>query len=339
MGSQGEISTLIQSSASGQTVDPELLVQTKARLEFVLKTTPAVVYACQLQGDAFVPTYVSDRIHQQLGYLPQDCLNESGFWVSNIHPDDKDAVLTGMPAIFDNGHHVHEYRFRHKDGSYSWIRDELNLVKDDQGCPKEIVGFWIDITDRKQLEENRRLAGAVFDNANEAIVVTDSQFRVSAVNLAFEALTGYSEQEMLGQLPDALRSDYHNVSFYRAIEDELKQNGKWQGEVWSKRKNGEPFPGWLSVTVIRDDNKQVTEHVALLSDMTTRKEDERKIWYQANFDLLTGLPNRHLFKDRLHCALSQTARQNKKVALLFIDLDRFKWVNDSLGHQTGIFAQ
>ncbi|PSW07182.1 GGDEF domain-containing phosphodiesterase [Photobacterium lipolyticum] len=335
MSNQGGIYTLIHNSSSSKILDPALRVETKARLEFVLKMTPAVLYTCQFRDDAFVATYVSDRVHQQMGYSRQDCLNNPEFWVKNIHPDDREAVLAGMPELFENDHHIHEYRFRHKDGHYYWVRDELTLVKDAQGCPVEIVGVWIDITDRKQLEESRRLAAAVFDNANEAIMVTDSQFRISAVNQEFEALTGYSEREMLGQMPRALSSDYHDVSFYRAIDNGLKRNGKWQGEIWSKRKNGDLFPGWLSITAIRDDKEQVTEHVALLSDMTTRKQDEQKIWYQANFDLLTGLPNRHLFTDRLHCAFSQSARQNKKVGLLFIDLDRFKWINDSLGHQTG----
>ena len=335
MSNQGETSILIHNSPSSPGVEPELLVQTRARLEFVLKTTPAVVYTCQLQGDAFIPTYVNDRMQQQMGYTPQDCLDDPEFWSNNIHPDDRDAAFAGMRTLFENGHHIHEYRFRHKDGHYYWVHDELTLVKDAQGCPVEIVGVWIDITDRKQLEESRRFAAAVFDNANEAIMVTDSQFRVSAVNLAFEVLTGYSARDMLGQLPHQLRSDNHDVSFYRTIEEELKRDGKWQGEIWSQRKNGDLFPGWLSVTVIRDDTKQVTEYVALLSDMTARKRDEQKIWYQANFDALTGLPNRHLFKDRIQCAFSQAGRHNRKVALLFIDLDRFKWVNDSLGHQIG----
>ena len=335
MNNQGNVYTLTRNSTSIKSVDSNLPAETKARMEFVLKTTPAVLYTCQLQGDAFLPTYVSDRVYQQLGYSPQECLHDPEFWGKNIHPDDREGVFANLPKLFENDHHIHEYRFRHKDGHYSWVRDELTLVKDAQGCLLEIVGFWIDITDRKYLEESRRLAAAVFDNANEAIIVTDHQLSVSAVNLAFETLTGYSEEEMFGQMLHKLRADCHDMSFYYAIEEELKYNGKWQGEIWIKRKNGELFPGWLSLTAIHDDAEQLTEYVALLSDMTTRKLNEQKIWYQANFDLLTGLPNRYLFQDRLHCAFTHAERQHQKAALLFIDLDRFKWVNDSLGHQAG----
>jgi diguanylate cyclase (GGDEF)-like protein/PAS domain S-box-containing protein len=192
-----------------------------------------------------------------------------------------------------------------------------------------------DITARRELEESQRLAQSVFDAASEAIMVTDAGNRIVAVNPAFSRITGYLPQEVLGRNPSLLASGQHDVVFYRGLWQRLLQDGHWQGEISNRRKDGRVYVEWLKIAVVRDEDGQPRRYVALFSDVTERKRHEDAVWHQANFDTLTGLPNRQLLDDRLDRALAQAGRRHAQVAVLFIDLDRFKPVNDNYGHGTG----
>ncbi len=180
----------------------------------------------------------------------------------------------------------------------------------------------------------RELAAAVFDNAAEAIIVTDDAGLIVQVNPAFSLITGYAESEVLGKAPSLLKSGRHSREFFAGMWQALKQDGRWQGEVWNRRKSGELFVVWLSITRITGGGQPV-RFVATLTDITRRKELEEELRHQAYHDPLTDLPNRALFADRLRVAILQAQRHGRGFALCFIDLDHFKPVNDRFGHAAG----
>ncbi|MDD5249897.1 MAG: diguanylate cyclase [Rhodocyclaceae bacterium] len=192
-----------------------------------------------------------------------------------------------------------------------------------------------DITSLVEAEESLRLAQSVFEVAGEGILVTDADNRIVAVNPAFTTLTGYAAAEVVGKTPALLASGLHDAAFYAAMWQRLARDGHWEGEISNRRKDGSIFVEWLRITIVPERPGHGRRHVALFSDITDRKREAEAVWRQANFDALTGLPNRKLLEDRLKRAIAQAHRKHAAVALLFIDLDRFKPVNDAHGHAAG----
>ncbi|MFK0269988.1 EAL domain-containing protein [Pseudomonas asiatica] len=192
-----------------------------------------------------------------------------------------------------------------------------------------------DITERHLMQEKLQLAATVFENTAEGVLITDIDQRISAVNRAFSEITGYSEIEALGQTPRLLASGQHDSAFYVAMWHQLTDEGHWQGEIYNKRKNGELYPGWLTISAVRNREREITHFVAVFADISSLKHAQAKLDYQAHHDPLTGLPNRALFENRLQAALTCSQVSNRKGAVLFLDLDRFKHINDSLGHPVG----
>jgi diguanylate cyclase (GGDEF)-like protein/PAS domain S-box-containing protein len=192
-----------------------------------------------------------------------------------------------------------------------------------------------DITERKNFEEKLRLSSLVLENSSEGMVVTDADNLIVAVNPAFSTITGYSFAEVKGKNPSILSSGRHDEAFYRKMWQSLNTTGRWHGEIWDKRKDGEVQAKWLTINLIRNEDGSVHRHVALFSDITERKLSEDLIWRQANFDTLTELPNRNMFRDRLNQEMKKSDREVSPLALLLIDLDKFKEVNDTLGHAVG----
>jgi diguanylate cyclase (GGDEF)-like protein/PAS domain S-box-containing protein len=192
-----------------------------------------------------------------------------------------------------------------------------------------------DATLRRQAEASLKIAGMVYANSNEAILVVDADNRIIANNPAFTQTTGYTESEVLGQNPKMLSSGRQNSDFYREMWQELNTTGRWQGEMWNRRKNGEVYAEQLSINTIFHPDGSVYRRIALFLDVTEKKKTEEIIWRQANFDALTGLPNRRMLRDRLDQEIKKAQRSSAPLALLFIDLDRFKEINDTLGHHVG----
>ena len=188
---------------------------------------------------------------------------------------------------------------------------------------------------RRAAESALKLAAKVFESSAEAIVITDPDNLILSVNQSFERMTGYAAAEVVGRSPAILSSGRHAPEFFHALYDALVKEGYWQGEIWNRRKNGEVFAQWLGVSAVRGDDGRVTHYVSISADITDRKASEERINFLAHYDALTGLPNRTLLLDRVHQAMMVADLYGSKVSLMSLDLDRFKVINDSLGHQLG----
>ncbi|OYY80922.1 MAG: hypothetical protein B7Y34_05115, partial [Methylophilales bacterium 16-45-9] len=178
-------------------------------------------------------------------------------------------------------------------------------------------------------------AATVFEFSKEGIIVTDAERRIISVNKSFTEITGYSAPEALGVNPKMLASGRQDSRFYQAMWSEIARDGSWQGEVWNKRKNGEIYPEALTIICVKNDQGAVMNYLAIFSDISERKSAEERILQLANYDVLTGLPNRILFNDRLAQALIHSQHKQCALSLLFLDIDRFKQINDTLGHGIG----
>lgn len=188
---------------------------------------------------------------------------------------------------------------------------------------------------QKHLEEASSLFSRIIEDATEGILITDVYGIIQSVNPAFEKSTGYTAIEAIGHTPALLRSGHHDKQFYREMWSILNKHGHWEGEVWNRRKNGEIYPEWLKISAVKNSLQKVTHYVGIFSDIHTQEYVLERLHYLANYDGLTGLPNRRLFLDRLNVYLSHARRDNHMLAVMFVDLDRFKQVNDTLGHKTG----
>jgi diguanylate cyclase (GGDEF)-like protein/PAS domain S-box-containing protein len=211
------------------------------------------------------------------------------------------------------------------------VQIDAALSPDGQECRAVVV----DITARKQAEARLLLTASVFTNIREGIMITDTNGLIIEVNDAFTEVTGYSREEALGQNPRLLRSGQQDPEFYSAMWADLANKGYWHGEIWNRRKNGEVFAEILTISAIRDTSGIVQQYVALFSDITTLKQHQQQLEHIAHYDALTNLPNRVLLSDRLQQAMLQCQRRNLSLAVVYLDLDGFKQVNDRYGHNVG----
>lgn len=223
-----------------------------------------------------------------------------------------------------------------RDGTRLWMLAKAEpLTRDEVVGAFPVVLTLNDVTAQRRAEEDLRLAATVFDNSVEAIMITDAQRRILSVNKAFSDLTGYTAGFVVGQTPALLSSMQQDEVEYDTIWREAADKGTWQGEVWQRRRDGSEFQEWLSIGAVRNRGNSISHFVAVFSDITERKNSEARIAYLAHHDPLTGLPNRALFQDRLEQAMGRAERNADLLALLYLDLDRFKTINDSLGHIAG----
>ena len=202
------------------------------------------------------------------------------------------------------------------------------------GILKQVVVSFDDITEQKIAQERLRVAAVAFET-QDAIMITDAGGNIIRVNRAFQEITGYNPEEVLGKNPRILKSDRHNNWFYADMWQQLLRNGCWRGEIWDQRKNGQIYPKWLAISAVKDNSDRTTEYVAMFSDITARKQADEDIRNLVFFDPLTNLPNRRLLMDRLHSGLSVSSRSKQYGAVLFLDLDKFKTINDVVGHESG----
>ena len=227
-----------------------------------------------------------------------------------------------------------EYAISGEQGEVRWYSISGEPLFDKAGKFTGYHGTGRNITALKLNEQELRIAATAFES-QEGTFVTDADRVILRVNRAFSEITGYSANEAVGQTPNLLSSGRHDAAFYEAMAESIERHGTWQGEVWNRRKNGEVYPEWLMITAVKDDARQATHYVGIFSDITARKKAEEEINSLAFYDPLTGLPNRRLLLDRLKHVMATSSRSARHGALLFIDLDNFKNLNDTLGHDIG----
>ena len=257
-------------------------------------------------------------------------------WIHGIHPDDQAYCLNTYAARFEQQTSFEmQYRRQHASGEYRWILDQGNPRFGANGDFIGYIGFCYDITERFKADAQIRQAASVFDNANEGIEIVDLNGILLDVNSAFSQITGYTREEVLGRNVKILQSDRHAPEFYADFWRELNDKGQWSGELWNKRKSGDDFVIHLTVTSTRDANGLIDRYIGMFHDITPLKEHQVQLEHLAHHDALTQLPNRVLLTDRLSQAMLQAERRKNLLALVYIDLDGFKSINDSFGHAAG----
>ena len=311
-----------------------LIGESEARYRSVIETIQDAILIIQTPG--FVIAFINERAASLIGLVPEDILHRP--LLDFVDARDRplvaerfarrargEAVPTASRMHFcrpDGGHlrvaDVHVAGIESADGQRQWVLSAK------------------DVTDRLASQRALQIAATVMENAAEGIVVTDGENRIIQVNPAFTAITGYRPQEVLGKDPRLLASGRHDVAFFRSMWAELAEHGHWQGEIWNRRPDATVYVIWLAISTIRDEAVESGgRQVATFIDITQRKEMEERLRHQAQSDPLTDLPNRALFDDRLQVVFTQAHRYGDEFALLYVDLDHFKAVNDSMGHAAG----
>jgi diguanylate cyclase (GGDEF)-like protein/PAS domain S-box-containing protein len=301
-----------------------------AELETILENS--VIGIAYVKNGFFVR--VNQKLELLLGY---DSDELSGLPFQNIYPNTEEYQRMEQPAyqrLSLGKEYNAQTRITTKQKNTFWARMVGKAVNPND---LEQGSIWLieDITVQKKAEQDLRLTAAVFETSANGIFVTDSQNRMVRVNPAFSKITGYTADEVYGQSSGCLASGQHSRKFYQQMWDSINQTGHWQGEIWNRKKNGEVYVAWLSISTITNEQGELVQYMAILTDISSLQENIEQVRYLANYDSLTQLPNRLLFHDKLLQAKKMAKSHKKSFALLFIDLDGFKPVNDNLGHALG----
>lgn len=280
-------------------------------------------------------TEFNETYRKMLGYEDDEL---KGMLLRELTTQDSYLVERGIyeeQLVSQGQSEIYEKQEIRKDGSFIPVEKCSFICYDDQCVVESIWAIVSDISQRKDYEKKLNLLASVFENTVEGIVITDLDGTIEEVNPGFTAITGYNLNEAIGKNPSLLKSDHHGSEFYADMWRVLKETGHWSGEIWNRRKNGESYPERLSINAVTDYKGHVSHYIGVFYDITDIKQGEEQLHHQAHHDALTGLPNRTLFIDRLENALIRSRRSNSSVGVMFLDMDNFKNINDSLGHNVG----
>ncbi|BBN58303.1 GGDEF domain-containing protein [Pseudomonas chlororaphis subsp. aurantiaca] len=309
----------------------QALSKSEARLALALKASQLGLWDWNLQTDEVHHSHIKELF----GLEPEFVRAMLSHLKPLLHPEDlpllKRALVEHLKGRTED--YLVEYRVRHGDGHWVWIEDRGRAVeRGPGGRVLRMVGTRRDISASKQQEEQQRLSAMVFEAASEGIVILDPDYVLLAANQAFSRVTGYQIEDMLGRNVVDLPCSRDARRHYPVIHQALEQHGSWQGELVEARKNGELYPQWLQLNVVRDTRGNISHIVGFFADLSARRESEERMRYLTHYDELTGLANRSLFRERLREAHQRMRQGGRSLALVHINLDRFKLLNDSLGH-------
>jgi diguanylate cyclase (GGDEF)-like protein/PAS domain S-box-containing protein len=315
--------------AAAQSSSPDLETQYKSIFDNAIEG----IYQTSVSGSYL---RVNPALAVMYGYASPEDLIENLTNISGqlyVDPRRRDAFKALMleQSVVRN----FEAQIYRRDGSILWISENARCVRDGSGAILYYEGMVEDITPRKQAEENMRLLATVFDSVADGILIVDANFRVQAVNPAYLAISGYGKEDLIGQTLDILEAGFHEHDFLQKSWEAMTELGHWSGEATCRRQNGKPFVAHLSFSAVRDESRRLSHGIMTCADISTRKEQEHKIWHNANYDLLTGLPNRWLATEHLNQAMLRARRSNSHLAVFFLDLNGFKQINDVMGHHAG----
>lgn len=319
---------------TGQKMKETELAESRNLLKTIVDTVPARIFWKDRESRYLGcnPIFAQDAGMAS----PQEIIGKVDYELSwtkeqadHYRHDDEQVIRSGNPMLY------YEEPLNNAAGEMIWIEtSKVPLLSTN----KEIIGvlgIYQDISKQKQASDSMQLAAAIYQSSNEAIMVMDENNRIIQVNQAFTRMTGYELADVAGKDPVMFRSDRHDEAFYREIWHKLLQQGYWQGEMWDRRKDGTVHAKWLNISVIRHPDGRVHYYVSQFSDITEKKKKDEIILFQANYDPLTGLPNRNLFKELLDQEIKKSQRAKTPLSLLLMDLDHFKDINDTLGHDRG----
>jgi diguanylate cyclase (GGDEF)-like protein/PAS domain S-box-containing protein len=337
-----EANQQLQSEVNRRQRSEQVLLATRARLKRLVTFSPAVIYSRNL-GEDYSITFVSDSI-AQFGYDPQTLLADPGFWAKRIHPEDATQVCLDLVSLLQEGQQVCEYRILHREGHYCWIRDQRQVVLDDQNNPLEIIGSWQDISDLKQAEQalarEKDLAQTTLQSIADAVIATDAKGRVAYMNSAAVELTGWTMEEAWNMRLSEVFVTINESSRARVtpLIRQILQAGSPDNpldQVILVAKNGMEYMIDESTAPIRDRDGKITGTVVVFRDVTKPRMLSRQLSWQATHDALTGLINRQEFEHRVSQSIETAQNHHQIHVLCYLDLDQFKVVNDTCGHIAG----
>ena len=302
--------------------------QREIEYQTIVQTTTDGFWIASAQDARFLDA--NDAYCRMIGYSRDELLSMHIFDVEAIESHEETAAH--IKTVMESKHDLFETQHRHKNGSLIPIEASVSYSEVRGGV---FFVFVRDISARKHNEEELALAASVFNASSASIVITDADNRIVSVNPAFTTTTGYEAHVVIGRSPNILSSVKQSKAFNHEMWQSLKRDQHWHGELWNRRKDGQMYAEQLTVNVIVNRDGSVHRHVAIFSDITEKKHAEDLMWRQANYDTVTNLPNRRLFLDRLDQELKKCRRSTLFLALLFIDLDHFKEINDTHGHDVG----
>lgn len=305
-------------------------IESQQLLTTIIENAATLVYVCDINSKLIL---CNQQFEKAVGHARAEILGKNR--TSFLPPEIAQEHYQNDLQVLQNRHTTSFEEINlEEDGLHTYLTIK-NPLYSEHGEAWAVVGISTDITERKRSEKDGKLASTVFRHTADGIVITDNTATIISVNQAYSKITGYPEQEVLGRNPSMLQSGRQDKAFYEEMWRQIIENGVWQGEIWNRRKNGEIFPVWQTITSVKNETGETTNYVSVFSDITEVKRSQEKLVRLAHFDALTELPNRVLFKDRIAQALGHAKRHHKKLAIVLFDLDGFKTVNDSLGHPTG----